>query len=96
VVRLVVDNDQLQGVELSDGTVVARTAVFVRPLFVPNTSLLTDLGCAVDQNGWVVHDPVGAPTRPASGWQATPLIPAPRSSAQRGKDQPRRSPSKPT
>jgi thioredoxin reductase len=69
VARLVVGNDQLQGVELSDGTVVARTAVFVRPRFVPNAGLLTSLGCAVDENGWVVHDPVGH-TSVAGVWVA--------------------------
>jgi thioredoxin reductase len=62
VARLVVDDDQLQGVELGDGTVFARTAVFVRPRFVPNADLLTGLGCAVDEHGWVVHDPAGRTT----------------------------------
>ena len=69
VMRLVVDKDQLEGVELSDGTVFARTAVFVRPRFVPNAGLLTGLGCAVDANGWVVHDPVGR-TSVAGVWVA--------------------------
>jgi len=59
VAQLVIGNDQLQGVKLRDGTVVARTAVFVRPRFVPNAGLLTGLGCAVDELGWVAHDPVG-------------------------------------
>jgi thioredoxin reductase len=59
VTRLVVDNDHLHGVELTGGTVVPRAAMFVRPRFVPNADLLTGLGCAVDANGWVVHDPVG-------------------------------------
>jgi thioredoxin reductase len=62
VARLVVDHDQLRGVELADGTVIARTAVFVRPRFLPNADLLTDLGCATDANGWVVHDPTGRTT----------------------------------
>ena len=62
VARLVIDNDHLQGVELGDGTVIARGAVFVRPRFVPNAGLLAALGCAVDENGWVVHDPVGRTT----------------------------------
>jgi len=62
VARLVVDDDQLQGVELGDGTVIPRTAVFVRPRFVPNADLLTGLGCAVDEHGWVVHDPAGRTT----------------------------------
>jgi thioredoxin reductase len=69
VARLVVGNDQLQGVELSDGAVVARTAVFVRPCFVPNADLLTGLGCAVDESGWVVHDPTGR-TSVAGVWVA--------------------------
>jgi thioredoxin reductase len=69
VARLVVDNDQLQGVELADGTTTTRTAVFVRPRFVPNADLLTSLGCAVDGNGWVVHDPAGR-TSVAGVWVA--------------------------
>ena len=62
VARLVIDDDQLQGVELGDGTVIPRTAVFVRPRFVPNADLLTGLGCAVDEHGWVIHDPAGRTT----------------------------------
>jgi thioredoxin reductase len=62
VARLVVDNNQLQGVELVGGTVIPRTAVFVRPRLVPNSDLLTGLGCAVDEHGWVVHDQAGRTT----------------------------------
>jgi thioredoxin reductase len=69
VARLVVDNDQLFGVELRGGTVIPRTAVFVRPRFVPNADLLTGLGCVVDEHGWVVHDPVGR-TSVAGVWVA--------------------------
>ena len=69
VTRLVVDNDHLHGVELTGGTVVPRAAMFVRPRFVPNADLLTGLGCAVDANGWVVHDPVGR-TSVAGVWVA--------------------------
>jgi thioredoxin reductase len=69
VARLVVDNDQLNGVELASGTLVPRTAVFVRPRFVPNAELLTGLGCEVDEHGWVVHDPVGR-TGVAGVWVA--------------------------
>lgn len=60
--RLVVDDDQLRGVELEDGTVVRRTAVFVRPRFTPNADLLVRLGCAVDDQGWVETDAVGRTT----------------------------------
>jgi thioredoxin reductase len=62
VARLVVGNDRLQGVELDGGRVIPRTAVFVRPRFVPNADLLTGLGCEVGENGWVVHDPAGRTT----------------------------------
>ena len=59
VARLVVDNGRLQGVELRGGRVIPRAAVFVRPRFIPNADLLTGLGCAVEEHGWVVCDPVG-------------------------------------
>ena len=42
VARLVVGDDQLQGIELDDGTVIPRTAVFVRPRFVPNAGLVDE------------------------------------------------------
>jgi thioredoxin reductase len=60
--RLVVDDDRLSGVELEDGRVIRRAAVFVRPRFVPNNDLLLALGCAVDDRGWVVIDAVGRTT----------------------------------
>src|SRR4029450_7387841 len=69
VARLVAGTDQLRGVELDGGTVIGRSAVFVRPRFVPNTDLLTGLGCAVDSHGWVAHDPVGR-TSVAGAWVA--------------------------
>jgi thioredoxin reductase len=62
--RLLVEDDRLQGVELVDGSVVRRDAVFVRPTFVPNTELLSGLGCALDDNGWAVADPSGRTTAP--------------------------------
>lgn len=59
VSRLVIEDDRLIGVELDDGRVVPRDAVFVRPSFVPNSSLLTQVGCATHDNGWVVADRTG-------------------------------------
>ena len=64
VARLVVKNDRLAGVELDSGQVVPRSAVFVRPRFVPNDTLLTDLGCATDTNSWVVVDATGRTSIP--------------------------------
>lgn len=69
VVGLRVEDDRLTGVEVADGLVVPRSAVFVRPEFVPHDTLLTDLGCAVDDHGWVVVDAVGA-TSVAGVWAA--------------------------
>jgi thioredoxin reductase len=59
VTRLVVDDDRLIGVEVDSGQVVPRTAVFIRPQFVPHDTLLTNLGCATHPNGWVATDPTG-------------------------------------
>ena len=53
----------------ASGTLIPRTAVFVRPRFVPNAELLTGLGCEVDEHGWVVQDPVGR-TGVAGVWVA--------------------------
>jgi thioredoxin reductase len=64
VQRLLVEDDKLSGVELDDGSVVRRAAVFVRPRFVPNTDLLAGLGCDLDDDGWVTADAVGRTTVP--------------------------------
>ena len=69
VTRLVVEDDQLTGVETDDGHVVPRSAVFVRPQLVANDTLLTDLGCATGPTGWVTVDPTGA-TSVAGVWAA--------------------------
>jgi len=62
--RLVVADDRLTGVELEDGHVIPRVAVFVRPQFVPRNDLLLTLGCAVDDRGWVVTDAAGRTSTP--------------------------------
>ncbi len=64
VTRLMVEADRLTGVELETGEVVPRTAVFVRPAFVPNDSLLTGLGCTTDEAGWVRVDGTGRTSVP--------------------------------
>jgi thioredoxin reductase len=53
VTRLVVVAGRLTGVELADGRVVARSAVFVNPTFVPTDNLLRDLGCELADGGMV-------------------------------------------
>ncbi|MFE0762739.1 NAD(P)/FAD-dependent oxidoreductase [Streptomyces smyrnaeus] len=57
--RLAVTDDRLEGVELTDGRVVPRSAAFVFPRMVPNDSLLTELGCAKDERGLVTTDGSG-------------------------------------
>jgi thioredoxin reductase len=58
--QLVVEEDRLTGVELTDGEVIPRTAVFIRPVNVPHTDgLLAGLGCSFDEAGFVTVDVVG-------------------------------------
>jgi thioredoxin reductase len=57
VSRLVVENDALTGVELANGRVVARTAVFIRPANKPHADgLLAGIGCDLDDAGFPVVD----------------------------------------
>jgi thioredoxin reductase len=64
VAELVVVADRLTGVKLDSGQIIPRAAVFVRPRFVPNDRLLSSLGCAADENGWVVTDGIGRTSVP--------------------------------
>jgi thioredoxin reductase len=60
IARLVVEEDRLTGVELSDGRIVPRTAVFVRPGIHPHADgLLAGLGCDYDDSGFVTTDRTG-------------------------------------
>ena len=73
VTRIVVENDQLRGVEVGGERVIARDAVFVPPRFVPNNDLLTALNCHVDDAGWVVADSTGR-TSHAGVWVAGNVV----------------------
>ena len=64
VARVVVEHDRLTGVELADGRLVPRTAVFVRPSFVAGSTFLNDLGATNDAQGWPMVDPSGRTTAP--------------------------------
>ena len=57
--RLLVVDDQLDGVELDDEGTVQIDALFVPPRFVPNNELLVELGCEHDDDGWPVTDADG-------------------------------------
>jgi thioredoxin reductase len=65
VKQVLVQDDRLCGVELDDGRVIRRAALFVPPRFVPNNELLVGLGCDLDQNGWVTTDRTGLTSTPA-------------------------------
>jgi thioredoxin reductase len=69
VSRLVIEDDRLTGVELDNGRVIHRSAAFVRPRFIPKRGLLRAIGCAFDEAGWVVTDPVGRTSVPGA-WAA--------------------------
>lgn len=73
VERLVIDDDRLSGVQLDDGRVVLRYALFVPPRFVPNSVLLDGLGCAVDAAGWVTVDSTGRTSVPGV-WAAGNVV----------------------
>jgi thioredoxin reductase len=59
VKRILVNDDHLTGVELTDGRIVPRQALFVPPRFVPNNDLLVGLGAELDHDGWPASDANG-------------------------------------
>ena len=71
--QLVVDDDRLRGVQMDDGCVVPRDALFVPPRFVPNNQLVVDLGCEVDDDGWLTTDATGR-TSVRGVWAAGNLV----------------------
>jgi thioredoxin reductase len=74
VAQLVVEGDQLRGVELADGRVIARTAVFIRPHNVPHDDgLLAGLRCEVDEGGFVKVDATGR-TSAVGVWAAGNVV----------------------
>ncbi|MCP2343247.1 NAD(P)/FAD-dependent oxidoreductase [Actinomadura rupiterrae] len=64
VKRLVADDAGLHGVEMADGRVVARTALFVQSTLVPRDGLLTALGCELGEDGLVRTDGMGRTSVP--------------------------------
>jgi thioredoxin reductase len=71
--QVVIDGDRLRGVQMDDGCVVPRDALFVPPRFVPNDRLLVDLGCEVDDDGWVTTDGTGRTSVPGV-WAAGNVV----------------------
>ncbi|HET7398138.1 MAG TPA: NAD(P)/FAD-dependent oxidoreductase [Intrasporangium sp.] len=64
VERVVVEGGKLTAIAMADGRTVPRQALFVPPRFVPNHALLADVGCDLDEHGWVVTGPNGATSLP--------------------------------
>lgn len=59
------ESGKLSGVELTDGTIVPREAVFLVPTLEPNSTLLDALGCEKDPDtGWVTAGPGGRTSVP--------------------------------
>jgi thioredoxin reductase len=74
VAQLVVEDDRLTGVELTDGRVIARTAVFIRPGNLPHADgLLTGRGCKVDEAGFAMVDATGR-TSSVGVWAAGNVV----------------------
>ena len=72
--ELVVDADErLCGVRMAEGAVVPRDALFVPPRFIPRSSLIADLGCAVDDDGWTTTDNTGRTSVPGV-WAAGNVV----------------------
>lgn len=59
VTRIVSDENGVRGVELGEGPMVNRTALFVAPRFVSSDDLLTALGCELDDEGGIATDRTG-------------------------------------
>jgi thioredoxin reductase len=62
--RVVVQDDRVTAIEMADGRIIPRQAVFVPPRFVPNHTLLTGVGCELDEQGWVVTGANGTTSVP--------------------------------
>ena len=72
--QLVIDEaDHLRGVQMNDGCVIPRDALFVPPRFVPNSVLLHGLGATIDPNGWVDADATGRTSVPGV-WAAGNIV----------------------
>jgi thioredoxin reductase len=73
ITGLDVQDDRLCGVMVAGVGLVRRDAVFVAPHFVPNSRHLVELGCAVDDHGWVAVDRTGRTTAPGV-WAAGNVV----------------------
>jgi thioredoxin reductase len=74
VEQLIIDDaDHLHAVQLQDGRVVPREALFVPPRFVPNNSAVAGLNCELDADGWVAVNRTGRTSVPGV-WAAGNVV----------------------
>jgi thioredoxin reductase len=74
VVRFVIEDDHLVATQLDDGTVVPRTAIFIRPANLPrNDGLLEQLRCEIDEWGFPAVDATGQ-TSTRGVWAAGNIV----------------------
>jgi thioredoxin reductase len=60
IAQLVAEDDRLVGIALTDGRMIRRAAVFIRPVNVPHADgLVAGLGCARGPAGFVTVDATG-------------------------------------
>jgi thioredoxin reductase len=62
--HLVIEDNTLTAVAMTDGRVIPRHVLFVPPRFVPHSELLVGVGADVDENGWVAAGANGATSVP--------------------------------
>jgi thioredoxin reductase len=74
IARLSIEADRLTGVEMADGRMIARTALFVRPGNQPrDDGLLAGLGCDLDEAGFPRVDATGR-TSVSGVWAAGNVV----------------------
>ncbi|MFG3346463.1 NAD(P)/FAD-dependent oxidoreductase [Streptomyces sp. NPDC048018] len=64
VSTLLSKDGRLHAVELADGTTIDCAGVFLFPRMTPNDGAFDGLGCAKDDQGWLVTDRAGRTSRP--------------------------------
>ena len=70
VTRLVIEGDRLTGVQLADGSVVARSALVVAPNFIANDEIIAELRAETERTAtgtWIKTD-YGGRTRVPGMW----------------------------
>ncbi len=64
VAALAGDGAKLSHVVLGDGSTIAATAAFVKAPVTPRSSLARQLGCELDNDGYIITDDTGATSHP--------------------------------